>query len=486
METIRLRELINAMGGPAMGKAHNLEEMWRLSRGGILLIDSDTYLRDYENNLWINPTRQRFGPEYPIYGRCYWNSGWADPMRSERWNTVSPAVKAAEIVRRCSLHGHDLLRDPHFVLQIDNENDLAYEGHPEAALGPWGNDIAVKVYDQIFNDQCETLRCLDELVPDRVCGVTLGNLAGGHNALVEPGDVHPVSGLKVTVGTRLPPDYEYQLASFKRLLKYALSRQMLVDGVIYRRVFIGVHCYIHRDGHGWSPDTDGYWHALRPLRPVGYREAVQGLTPDDAAPNFVGTSDPGGVCEQYPNVPVVVTEQNFWHCPEAVHDDNWARMGANKFEAVLSFYQRDPLQRIKKVFYFIWNSYEGHAENVICPSNQPVSKLVHRMLETPAYYSDREYAVGTEAEGGTVVEDQVRDWLKDMWKRQGITPNEGNDAFFDYALKEARKGRVIVPQASKDGNYYNVSGDYLLAYTLPVPLWCKVGEWVVSEGFPPF
>jgi hypothetical protein len=418
MATVRLRELMNGMGAPLGGKNYNLEQMLRVGRGGLLLLDVDTFIRDVENGYWINWLRRTMGSDFLIVGRIYWNSGWADPQRSERFMSLTPKQRAAEIVRRCTMHGHDLLHDPNFALCQSNEDDLMLEGHPEAAGGKLGDWVPVRVYKQLCNEYLETLKELEALVPDMCCAVVLLKWAGGHNAYDE------------ATGTVMPDDYEYQYA--RPLIEWAKSREKLVNGKIHRRVFIGVHAYIHRDGYGWSPETDGYYYALRPLRPKGYREQVQGHWPMGQRANVSyellndetdewetkhlfdvdenglrdglpggqkrnititkvlkeGRTDPGGVCEQYPDIPVLICEQNFWRCH--INDEATAREGANKLEAVLSFYQRDPLQRIKKVFYFVWHGGDDHKENLI----EPNGYMRSFMEQWPDYWSEREYIVG--------------------------------------------------------------------------------------------
>ena len=82
--------------------------------------------------------------------------------------------------------------------------------------------------------------------------------------------------------------------------------------------------------------------------------------------------------------------------------------------------------------------------------------------------------------------DKVEAQLRDMWKRQGVTGMIAQDGFWAYALKQAKAGKLVIPQPSPDGNWQNHDDPlYATAYTLP-PLWAKKGEWVVSEGFAPF
>lgn len=488
---ITVRETLNGMGWPEMGYAHHLDKLKAFARGGVLLIDVATFLRDYENGLVYRPLRQELGPNYFIAGRFYPQTGWPDPHRSETVETMEPDEWAWEIVRRSRFNGHNLLLDPRFGLITRNEPDLACEGIPEAAGGPWGDYIPWSVYrTKIWGREYDTLREIERLEPNMRCSVLLGHLAGGHNAILLPGDVHPVSGEAVDRITLLPPDFEYQAPEFQQMLAWAKGRERVVDGLVHGQVFIAVHAYVHRDGSGWSEDTEGFWYALRPLRPRGYREKVQGKVPEDWTETYAGTPDPGGVFIQYPNTLGVVTEQNDWKCLLALNDPNVAREGANKLEAVLSYYQRHYGKQIKKVFYFIWKGGPQHAENVICGDvGGRLSYRVAEMLEWPEYVSEAPYEVGA---GGGLVVDQIEAWLEDMWKRAlGVPPVKAFDAFWKYALdvyKNPADGRAIIPMycAARDGSYINYDHPrYVVGYTLPIPLWCEKGVWKVREGHPP-
>ena len=76
--------------------------------------------------------------------------------------------------------------------------------------------------------------------------------------------------------------------------------------------------------------------------------------------------------------------------------------------------------------------------------------------------------------------------LANMWERQGVRVDTSNpDAFFKYALEEARNNHIfIIPQPSVDGNYYTKRAGYVIGYTFP-PVYCLDNDWGnVKTGLP--
>lgn len=80
--------------------------------------------------------------------------------------------------------------------------------------------------------------------------------------------------------------------------------------------------------------------------------------------------------------------------------------------------------------------------------------------------------------------DKITTILVDMWRRQGVNVNP-DDAFFKYAVTQAKNGVFIIPQPSKDGYYYTEIDGYLVAYTFP-PMYCSKSDYIVKTGLPPF
>lgn len=371
--------------------------------------------------------RAHLGPDVFVHVRAY----------TPNWYTLNPedwARRNAENLRQVP----GLLQDRNVGLTSANEQDLACEGHPQAAT--WDRPHpSVAVWDEIWSWGERHDRAFLAAASDSVIALGTNPPAGGH----EPAGY--------------PPDWEFQLGSFKRYLAC----------VPRHRRFIAWHAYAQPDWTGTRPDNGGYWYGIRPARPGGYREQVQGLPP------VGGIADPGGVMVQYPDYPCLGSEWGTWthHDARAVAVQNTLRA----FDEAYSWLSKMP--NFLGLTPFIWDSGDEHWQNRIRPN----AALVEGLKRMKRYT-----ACDWPFVGGEKV-DRIEVLLTDMWNRQGVKPAKGADAFWAYALEQARKGRVIVPQASKDGNYYNSDDPkYVVAYTLPAPLWCEKNVWVVHEGFPPF
>lgn len=82
-------------------------------------------------------------------------------------------------------------------------------------------------------------------------------------------------------------------------------------------------------------------------------------------------------------------------------------------------------------------------------------------------------------------EDRIEAQLKNMWRRQGVDPNTNDDAFWTYALTQAKTtGKVIIPQHSPDGNYLDYSDpEVIFAYSIPA-MWAAKNSNIINEGLP--
>ncbi len=118
---------------------------------------------------------------------------------------------------------------------------------------------------------------------------------------------------------------------------------------------------------------------------------------------------------------------------------------------------------------FAVNTYDDFKQYDVAPI---VDKLIAKTAVKP--------------EGGQTTMDQIREWLKDMWARAGVTSVDG-DAVFDWSVKQAKlNNKVFVPQDARGGSYQNWSDPrYVLCYTLPAPLYFERGVFEIKEGFPP-
>lgn len=206
--------------------------------------------------------RARFGSRLLIHIRMY----------APNWYIWTPEIWAAEChVRLSAIPG--LLDDPFAIITLGNEPDLQYEGHPDAAT--WDRPLlALETWDYIWSWFERAHMTFIGYTPHRRAALFTPPPAGGH----EPWGY--------------PPDWEFQLESFKALLAAS-------DGIC-------VHAYGNPDGSGSNPSNEGYWHGVRFCRPKGYRETVQGKAPIN------GRGDPGGVAIQYPNYPIFNAELGTW------------------------------------------------------------------------------------------------------------------------------------------------------------------------------
>jgi len=232
-----------------------------------------------------------------------------------------------------------LLDDPRVLITAANEPDLAAEGHPGAAtvdrphptLAVWRE---IWAWSLAFSSEWRA--------SVRGTRAKLGTtpLAGGH----EP--------------TGFPPDYEYQMLEFRQHARDC-------DAVV-------VHGYCNRDWTGHSPETAGYWAALRAIRPPGYRER-------DGALPLGGIPDPGGVAMQIPNKPFLLAEFGNWHHHDAGGAEVESTLG--QFRSV--YQHLSATGRCLGGTPFIFNSGDEHRENRFFGNSALVDGL-KRMERFPA------------------------------------------------------------------------------------------------------
>lgn len=256
--------------------------------------------------------RQMAGPELLIGLRFY----------TERWHLLEPEGWAAECLRRLQEQQPAILADPYVCLSPANEQDLASEGHPDAASGSHPN-VSETLYTHIWDWQVRWVHEMRRLAPGMACKLGTAPLAGGHDM---PG---------------YPPDYEYQLPGFKTLAR-------ITD-------CLWIHAYT-QGAWGDTPEHNGYWYGLRPLRPAGYREDVQGKE------SISNLRDPGGVISQYPEQVYFLAETGTGrHSNTSIASET-----VSQFRQLFSAYSA--CKRVAGSAIFIWNSGPEHGGNRIWPN----------------------------------------------------------------------------------------------------------------------
>ncbi len=433
----------------------------------------DLKFRDGENGYWWQRLLDEC-PDAAISIRCYPDADYYYNSqlrwKGRNWYQLRPLDQLTAWVQECiwrlsHVRGPDglilpLEKQPIMCSRVivigSNEKELRVEGHP---LGAWYDPgrgvnypyVSTQVYEEAGQFDCEFIRLFRELAPWAKCLLGAGAYAGGHNAFDAPPG-QPARG-DVPWSELYPPDYEYQLPAVKRSIE-------MCD------VFI-THAYCYPDGAGSKPDGIGYWSGCRELRPARYDQDVQ------SKPLQHGLYDPGGFHSQYPTKIFFRAETGTGAHSDPSRTDI-TLVAIDSMNRALSSCGKCAGNTV-----FIWNAGPEHQGNRIWPNES----LRYRIGDLPRY---PRAALPSKSTGGDTV-DRLEALLTDMWARQGVKPAKGADAFWAYALAQARQGRIIVPQASRDGNYYNSDDPrYVIAYTLPVPLWCEKNVWQVHEGFPPF
>jgi murein DD-endopeptidase MepM/ murein hydrolase activator NlpD len=257
-------------------------------------------------------------------------------MYTPNWYALDAKQWAAECVEHLrAIPG--LLDDPMVIITPANEQDLAAEGHPGAATEQYNNPTK-EVYDYIWTwDTTWTIE-FRRLAPTTPVKLFTAPLAGGH----EPAGY--------------PPDYEYQLATFAEYLSRC-------DG-------ISAHGYCVANWTGHSPETGGYWAALRPLRPEGYRER-------DGTPKIHNLSDPGGLMVQHPEYPCLISEFGNWN-----HFDAGGAAVAATIEQYKVVYEAySDSGRCIGITPFIWDTGDEHRYNRIRGN----SALAQGLVGLPRY-----------------------------------------------------------------------------------------------------
>jgi hypothetical protein len=273
--------------------------------------------------------RRDLGPDVLVHVRMYTPNWYA--LDAKRW--------AAECVGHLIDMPGMILNDPMVIITPANEQDLAAEGHPGAATEQHNNPTK-EVYDYIWNWCADWTVEFRRLVPTSVVKIFTAPFAGGH----EPAGY--------------PPDYEYQLGSFLAYLHRC-------DG-------LSAHGYCNRNWTGHSPEKGGYWAAIRPLRPEGYRER-------DGTPKIRNLSDPGGLMTQYPEYPCLISEFGNWNH----HDTSGAAVEATieQYKAVYQAYSESG--RCVGITPFIFDSGDEHRENRM-RGNDSLIRMLGAMERYPA------------------------------------------------------------------------------------------------------
>ena len=252
--------------------------------------------------------RADLGPDVLVHVRMYTPNWYA--LTAKSWATACVSMLR-------DVPG--LLADPNVIITPANEQDLACEGHPGAATEQYPFPTK-EVYDYIWNWCAEWTVEFRRLVPDTKVKLFTAPMAGGH----EPAGY--------------PPDWEFQLSSFQSYLAHC-------DG-------ISAHGYCNRNWTGHSEASGGYWAALRPLRPAGWRER-------DGTPKIRNLADPGGVMAQYPRYPCLISEFGNWN-----HYDAGGSAIAATIEQYRAVYQAySDSGRCIGITPFIFDSGDEHREN---------------------------------------------------------------------------------------------------------------------------
>lgn len=320
---------------------------------GLVMLDHLLWTdRAPDQRSWYPHFRQQMGREFLLAIRMYSEGNWPDGI-GRRWCDVDPLVWAAECVRRLrSVPG--LIDDPFVCLSPNNEPDLAVEGYSGGAseTRSW---ISWASYEYIWDWQRKWLVEMRRLLGSSPVRLGTGPLAGGHDI---PG---------------YPPDYEYRLPE--------------AGAAIEAADVLWVHGYADK-AWGDTPEHEGYWFLLRPLRPPGYREQVQGLPP------VGGITDPGGALSQYHGKTFILAETGTGrHGDITVSGDT-----ADQFHYIHQRYAATG--RCHLVAPFIWWAGAMHGGNRIADNASLVAAMQGMERIAAADWPP--------AGGGTIVADDPR------------------------------------------------------------------------------
>ena len=306
---------VNSLHWPNANYEQSWDELLKcvIPSGGVVILDCNL-------PRWYADIRQQAGPDCLVAVRMYPEASWPDGI-GRHWCDVAPGVWAAECYRRlAAVPG--VLFDQYICVSPCNEPDLAVEGFGGGASDA-RSTVVEDDYRFIWAWQRDWVRAMRALLGSSPVRLGTGPLAGGHDIPLRP------------------PDSEYAMTEFR-----ALADE--VD-------CIWVHGYA-QGGWGDTPEHDGYWYALRPLRPPGYREQVQGLPP------VGGTPDPGGVCSQYPAVTYILAEMGTGR-----HSD--VSLAGETLAQFLGIYRAyGATGRCALCAPFVWNSGPEHGGNRIQPN----------------------------------------------------------------------------------------------------------------------
>ena len=322
---------------------------------------------------WYPTIRARY-PQLLINLRFY----------TDNWTSRDARVWARENFQMVADTQPAMLQDPYVSWFGLNEQDLRHEGDSEGAY--WNSEgdhrlnVAGSTFDRIFAYQFDYVDEMQMLKARHGVKAQIGclALADGHEPEGEP------------------PDNQYTRDSCKK--------------VAARADVIWAHAYIRSDFWGDTPDREGYWLGLRPLRPLGYRERVQGLPP------MAGIPDPGGVGTQFPGKIKLLVE-----CGNANHgntDPNAVNMTADQLRTLYWAYSHAGGWGCCTPFVWDTGSEHGFARF----AGNPV--LVQRMIDMERIPA-ADWPLG---EGSVTIEEKV-----DMLLRQ--------NALITEALKALRQGK---------------------------------------------
>ena len=248
------------------------------------------------------------------------------------WTELEPRSWAGSNLIQILQSQPVIFDDPGVSIFGANEQDLAVEGHPEAASNAHPN-VSIALFDAIFTWQLAYVDACQNWKSASSAKFLVGclALAGGH----EPAGY--------------PPDYEFSLPSCKK--------------VVDRADEIWAHAYVRSDSWGCLPEEDGYWFALRPLRPAVYRETVQGFPP------VGGIADPGGVFVQYPAKPRTLKESG-----NGRHSDPASNV--RTIEQMRYLYRRYADAGCRGVTWFLWDSGGEHGWARFRGNNELIQALI--------------------------------------------------------------------------------------------------------------
>lgn len=256
-------------------------------------------------------------------------------MYVPNWSAMDPVVWARHAVDKLSRiesggRVYDLWADPFVGVSAANEQNLHYENGDNDPANQWKYRTP-EHYAKIGRWNLTFWREVDRLRPDRKALAVWSALAYGHDAV--PG----------------VPESEYAVPELREAIRYC--------------DLAATHPYGQLKWPN-GPDTvpggaDQFWHMLRDFRPAG----------------FDGPHDPGGFLAQFPDMPLLLTESGtFTHSrPERTTETIAAMRGLLQAAAASG--------RVLGVTWFIWNSDDSHADNVIWPNGQ-----LRDLLEQAADY----------------------------------------------------------------------------------------------------